>query len=705
MNHYPSYDIIPLHSYQKVAHRFIMTHPYAGLFLDMGLGKACDNDTLLPLPDGTKKRIGDIKKGDVVLSRNGTPTIVTAVYKHYEKKAYEVVLEDNRRFICCDEHLLVVTSDKQNEHVVPLSHLIKNNTITYYLPLCKPIEYKQNNNIINPYQMGKRIAFISKKKDINIPTSHLYGSVAQRKLLLKGILEVYTTKKQPNLLTVTSNSFATDILLLCHSLGYRINHKQNDNTHSIYLYEDTYVKIKSITEVTKRDMTCLTVNDDTHTFLIEDYIVTHNTATTLAALYDLNPNHHVLIIAPKNIARSTWLDEIAKWNLPFRTKSFLIDENDKPLGKTKRIKRYNECLTDPPTIYFINRELVCDLIDYFTDKKGNINWLFPTVVIDEAQSFKSYNSKRFKALKKVRPKISRMIELTGTPAPNGLIDIWSQIYLLDGGQRLGTTISRYRENYFIGTVIVNGYPVKWSLRHGAEQAIYKVISDIVISMKNTSLKLPSLTINDVYVYMDAKEKKRYDKFKKDQVLPLANETIIATNAAVLQAKLSQMASGAIYTENGKSYEVIHEKKLEHLEYIIRNATSPVLVAYHFKSDLSMILEYLHQNKHEAVCFNGTTDMIRRWNNKEIPVMCLQPASAGHGLNLQHGGHTLVWYTIPWSLEEYQQTNARLYRQGQTEPVIIHHLLTKHTVDEQIIKAINQKDMTQSQLLEAVKAQL
>lgn len=448
-----------------------------------------------------------------------------------------------------------------------------------------------------------------------------------------------------------------------------------------------------------------------------DFIMTHpyaglfldmgmgKTLTTLSALYDMNPPGNVLIVAPKNIARSTWLDEIEKWKLPLRCRSFVVDENDRPLKKARRLEMYAEAETATPAIYFINRELVCDLV------KNTKHWCYPVVVLDEAQSFKSYSSQRFKALKRVRPKIQRLIELTGTPSPNGLMDLWSQIYLLDQGKRLGRSITQYRETFFRPGRIINGRPVEWIPLPGAEQRIYDLISDLVISMKNTSLTLPALTMNNVYVHMEPQEKKLYERMKRDYVLNFGKTDdgtpvdVVAANAAVLSAKLRQMASGALYIDDDHNYKIIHRRKLEHVVYLLHSTPSPTLIAYHFQTDRIMLETYLSSLGFDVRTFDGSAAMLRAWNAGKIPVMLLQPASAGHGLNLQQGGHTLIWYTIPWSLEEYQQTNARLYRQGQTQPVVIHHILTKGTIDEQVLRAIDKKDMSQEQLIDAVLAEI
>ena len=449
-----------------------------------------------------------------------------------------------------------------------------------------------------------------------------------------------------------------------------------------------------------------------------DFIVTHpyaglfldmgmgKTLTTLSALYDINPSGHVLVIAPVNIARSTWLEEIRKWNLPLRTKSLVVNDNDKKLTKQKRHAIYEDAKTAPPTVYFINRELVGDIVGYFEK-----DWIFPFVILDEAQSFKSYTSARFKALKKVRPQIRRLVELTGTPSPNGLMDLWSQIYLLDQGERLGRTITEYRNAYFIPGLVMNGYPVQWKPKPGAEDAIYSRISDIVISMKNTALRLPPLTFNNVKVYMEPDELKLYKEMKKEFMLTFENgddddpTEVIAANAAVLSAKLRQMASGALYTDEEHNYKIIHRRKLEHVAYLLRSTSTPVLIAYHFHTDRIMLETYLTALGFEPQVFDGSTAMYRAWNAGKIPIMMLHPASAGHGLNFQDGGHTLIWYTMPWSLEEYLQTNARVYRQGQKEPVVIHHILTANTIDERVLGALEKKDMSQARLIEAVLAEV
>ena len=328
------------------------------------------------------------------------------------------------------------------------------------------------------------------------------------------------------------------------------------------------------------------------------------------------------------------------------------------------------------------------------------------VVIDELSSFKNHQTKRFKSLLKVRPKISRIVGLTGTPASNGLMDLWAEFRILDMGQRLGRFITKYRTDYFIpdkrnGQIIYSYKPLPY-----AEDAIYRKIGDITISMKaNDHLQMPELVSSEYEVRLSDEEREHYDGLKRDLVLTLGDGEITAANAASLSGKLSQMANGAIYDDDGNTVH-IHDRKLDALEDIIEAANGkPVLVAYWFKHDLERITARL-KKLHIPHSRLDDSDSIRRWNNGEIPVALIHPASAGHGLNLQSGGSTLVWFGLTWSLELYQQTVARLWRQGQTaNTVVVQHIITKGTIDHRIKKALSQKEHTQMALIDAVKAEL
>ena len=322
------------------------------------------------------------------------------------------------------------------------------------------------------------------------------------------------------------------------------------------------------------------------------------------------------------------------------------------------------------------------------------------VVIDELSSFKDNGSKRFKALRKVRPGVRRIVGLTGTPSANGLMDLWAEIGILDMGQRLGRYITYFRNNYFMPDKRNQQMVFSYKARPGAEEAIYKLISDITISMKNTDyIKLPELVMNEIPVWLSEEEQKIYDTMKRDLVLSLEGKEIDALNAASLSNKLLQMANGAVYADDG-SVAKIHDRKLDALEDIIEAANGkPVLVAYWFKHDLERILNRFPAEKLDSAA------SIRRWNDGEVPLAVIHPASAGNGLNLQAGGSTLVWFGLTWSLELYQQTNARLWRQGQKDTVVIHHIITKGTIDEDVIRALERKDKTQTALIDAVKARI
>lgn len=404
----------------------------------------------------------------------------------------------------------------------------------------------------------------------------------------------------------------------------------------------------------------------------------------------------VLIIAPLRVARDTWPAEIEKWDhLQGLDISVIV-------GDTKtRIA----ALHHPAMIYVINRENIKWLVEYY--EKNGMRWDFGMVVIDELSSFKNYQSQRFKFLRKVRPYVKRWVGLTGTPSSNGLMDLWAEIGILDGGERLGKFIGRYREAYFKASSMnpSTGVVFQYKPREGAEELIYQRISDITISMKALDyLNMPDCIPSRYEVEMSASERELYDMLRKDLLIPLKDGDIDAANAASLTGKLLQMSNGAVYDENGKA-RIIHDHKLEALEDLIEAANGqPVLVAYWFKHDRQRIMEHLAKQRIPVRDIKSSTD-IRDWNAGNIPVALIHPASAGHGLNIQQGGHILIWFGLTWSLELYQQTNARLWRQGQTDVVTIHHIITKDTVDEDVMAALEQKDMTQEKLISAVKAQL
>ena len=409
-------------------------------------------------------------------------------------------------------------------------------------------------------------------------------------------------------------------------------------------------------------------------------------------MFDSFEVHKVLVIAPIRVASFSWPAEMEKWDhLKGMRYSVAVGTAAERLSALRR----------QADIYLINRENVQWLVS-----ESGITFDFDMVVIDELSSFKNHQTKRFKALMKVRPKVKRIVGLTGTPSSNGLMDLWAEFQLLDMGERLGRFIGQYRTSYFRpdkqnGQVVFSYKPLP-----GAEKQIYGRISDITISMKSTDhLRMPELVNSRYTVYLSEKEQERYEELKKDLALQLPDGDITAANAAALSGKLSQMANGAIYTDTGETVSV-HERKLDALEDIIEAANGkPVLVAYWFRHDFEMISERLQKLKipYDRLDVDAT---IRKWNAGEIPVALIHPASAGHGLNLQAGGSTLVWFGLTWSLELYQQTVARLWRQGQSsETVVVQHIITDGTIDGRIMKALSEKDNMQSALIDAVKAEV
>ncbi len=434
-----------------------------------------------------------------------------------------------------------------------------------------------------------------------------------------------------------------------------------------------------------------------------DYIETHPIAAVLLdmglgktvisltaiadLLFDSFEAHRILVVAPLRVARDTWPAEIEKWeHLQHLTYSVCVGTP----------KERRTALLSGADITIINRENLGWLID-----SSGFDFDYDMVIIDELSSFKNHKSKRFQSLMKVRPKVKRIVGLTGTPSSNGLMDLWAEFKLLDFGNRLGRFITHYRNNYFIpdkrnGEIIYSYKPMPY-----AEDAIYRKISDITISMKSTDhLQMPELLSSQYEVRLSDEEAERYRELKADFILELPEGEITAANAASLTGKLSQLANGAIYDDAGNIVE-FHDRKLDALEDIIESANGkPLLVAYWFKHDLQRIKKRF--NVREIKSSKDITD----WNAGNIPVAVIHPASAGHGLNLQAGGSTLIWFGLTWSLELYQQTNARLWRQGQTSgTVVIEHIITKGTIDERILKALSLKEVTQNALIDAVKANL
>lgn len=413
------------------------------------------------------------------------------------------------------------------------------------------------------------------------------------------------------------------------------------------------------------------------------------TVITLTAvnelIYDRFEVSRVLVIAPKRVAEDTWTREHRKWD---HLRELRIS---KVLGTAAQRLR---ALEQDADVYVIGRDNVVWLVDHYSKKK---HWPFDMIVIDELSSFKNPQAKRFRALRKTLGVTQRVVGLTGTPSPNGLMDLWAQVYLLDRGERLGRTIGAYREKYFRAGAR-NGYVVyKWEPLKGAKEQIEEKISDICVSMSAADyLTLPERIDNVIPVKLTDAEMELYKRMEQDQLLQIEDSDVVALNAAAVMTKLLQIANGSVYSHEGNVVN-IHDAKLEALQEIIDTTDSPVLVFYSFKHDLDKILGAVS----EARVLNGPED-IRDWNDGKVRVLLAHPASVGYGLNLQEGGHTIVWYGLTWSLELYQQANARLYRQGQEKPVIIHHLIAEGTVDEQAMAALQAKETSQAALLVALK---
>lgn len=419
------------------------------------------------------------------------------------------------------------------------------------------------------------------------------------------------------------------------------------------------------------------------------------TAITLMAIkklkYEYWRSAKVLIIAPKKVAESTWSREATKWSeLSCLRFSFVLGSAEKRL----------KALKTPADIYMINRENVMWLVDYYRNA-----WPFDTVIIDESSSFKNHQAKRFKALKAVRSKISRIVLLTGTPTSRGLMDLWAQVYLLDCGKRLGRNITAYREAFFVPDKRNRTTIFSYAPKDGAEETIYKAIGDICISMKAEDyLELPELVYNDIPVQLDTAAQKAYDRLERDTLLPVDDTVITAGSAAVLRGKLLQLCNGAVYDED-KNVMEIHNCKIEALLETVEQLNGQhAIICYNFQHDKARLLDALRATQLTVKVYEGKTEE-DEWNAGNIDLLLVQPASCGYGLNLQDGGHHIIWFGLTDSLELYQQTNKRLHRQGQPYPVIVHHLLVQGGTDEDVIKSLSGKADVQNSLLEALKVRI
>ena len=414
---------------------------------------------------------------------------------------------------------------------------------------------------------------------------------------------------------------------------------------------------------------------------------TVTTLTAVAELLDCVEIARVLVIAPKSVAENTWTGECAKWDHLAHLRVSVVMGDEK-----HRIK----ALQTPADIYVINR----DNVVWLTEHQGR-RWTFDTVIIDESSSFKNPQARRFKALRKVRPQIRRLILLTGTPSPNGHMDLWAQAWLLDMGQRLGRTLGAYRSKYFRPGRSNGHVDYDWHLRPGAHEEIGRLLSDLTVSMKAEDwIEVPDLIESDVRIALSPTESKAYREFERDQVMSLEGKDIEAVTAAALTNKLLQFTGGAMYdTEHG--WHTVSDAKLRALEDIVETAgDEPVLVFYQYKHELERLRERFKALN--PVTFSGEPEILQEWNAGRIRLLLCQPASVQYGLNMQQGGHILVWYTPTWNLEQYQQANARLHRQGQERPVLCYRLICEGTVDTRVVSAIGGKHSAQESLLAVIR---
>lgn len=409
-------------------------------------------------------------------------------------------------------------------------------------------------------------------------------------------------------------------------------------------------------------------------------------------MFDSLDVEKVLVIAPLRVADMTWSDEIKKWD---HLKNLRIA---KAIGSAEERRWAIESNAD---IYIINRENTKWLIDYILSKSKK--WPFDTIVIDESSSFKNHQSQRFKAIKKAAAVAKRVILLTGTPAPNGLMDLWPQMYLLDQGERLGKNITAYRNRYFEPDKRSQTVVFSYKPRPGAEKAIYTAISDIAVSLKAADhIKMPERVDNFIKLVMPKNVRAIYDKMERDYLVSIDEDEITAASAGVVANKLLQMANGAVYDENRKVV-AIHDLKLDALDEILEeNEGKPIMVLYNYQHDYDRLMKRFEKWKPRELKTHGD---LRDWNDERIPLLLAHPASMGHGLNLQAGGHIIVWFGLTYSLENYQQANARLYRQGQTDTVIINHLVVENTEDDNAIARLTSKRINQDELIESIKAKI
>lgn len=422
-------------------------------------------------------------------------------------------------------------------------------------------------------------------------------------------------------------------------------------------------------------------------------------------------NGHVLVIGPKTIVKSTWPSEIEKWGFSLRTISLVANDKGQNISRKERLERIDAVATQPPSLYLINEShtVMKQLIEKYQD-----NWPFSVIIIDESQGFSNWTANRVKLLRQIRNQTDYVMLMSGTPASESLLQLFSQAWLIDQGYHFGNDFERFRETFFDpdGYIMIRGAPsvVSWRPKPGAEDEIYRRMSTMAISIQNPDLDLPDIIHDTVEVHLNQNEFTAYQRFRKDMILDMIDKdgeiyTIKASNAAVLVNKLLQFASGTLYIDDKHNYKIVHKRKIERLVEMMPSIDSPVIIAYRFRAEQEMITEALTEAGYAPQTFDGSRNMVDAWNRREIPIMLLQPASAAHGLNLQYGGHHLIWFTLPNSSQQYQQANKRLHRPDQKNTVIIHEMMTQKTKDAEQLSRLNGKSAKEQRLLDAVQADI
>lgn len=702
-----------LHDYQNQMIDFMKDTPRCAVFAGLGLGKEQPKSEPVLTTHGWKP-MGEIQVGDYVYSRTGKPTKVVAVFPQGEKDVMKISFKDGTHTFAGRGHLWDVIQHGKGKHKVLTTEEIRLNLASelsssdtwrnpkgkvrkWSVPLTEPIEYPERDVYIHPYTFAMLLGKPSIEKFL--PPDYLYNSLENRWHLLQGLLDTQGREASPGNWEYSTSSpqLAKDVEALARSLGLyvRVTNRTPKNTHksvkkdgslSWRVYINFNKTKKTITNVEfdrVEDSQCLMVDCPTHTYLTRDYIVTHNSTTALTVLNDIDDVQNILIVAPLRVANSVWMQESRLWG-HLRDLDIVV--------ATGTQKQRIEAINKRARITVTNQENLPWLIN-----NSGVPWRWDMLVYDESTGIKNPSAIRFKALKRITKYLKRVILLTATPLPNGMLDLWSQIYLLDGGERLGRSLNQYRVGYFTRVGFM-GYG--YQLNAGAKEEILNKISDITLTLDvEDLLEMPDRVDLVEYVEMASSLMKKYKELEQDFLYELAEDnTIEVLHAAALANKLLQFASGCVYDEDGQVH-FIHDEKIQRLRELREaHPNENMLVAYNFKFELAALLKAFP----DGVLLDKKGEAIVDWNDGKIPMLIANPKSASMGLNLQKGSSILVWFGMSWSLLDYEQFNGRLYRQGQKNKVRIVHILTKGTMDDKVYSAIKAKAKTQSDVLGHLK---